>query len=139
MSSSQLTFTPSFFRGVGQPPTRTILVGFTQHQWGLTVYSKTTGRLSDQRMIDYTTKILKNWVLINRDNLWVCDGLSESNPFHLYIITIEVKVAIWVYIPFADTPIYCLYMYKYIYYTYSYSYTTIILSISPYIYIYVYR
>jgi hypothetical protein len=25
MSSSQLTFTPSFFRGVGQPPTRLLL------------------------------------------------------------------------------------------------------------------
>ena len=24
MSSSQLTFTPSFFRGVGQPPTRSL-------------------------------------------------------------------------------------------------------------------
>jgi hypothetical protein len=25
MSSSQLTFTPSFFRGVGQPPTRYVI------------------------------------------------------------------------------------------------------------------
>ena len=37
MSSSQLTFTPSFFRGVGQPPTRHDLDGF------LAVYIYITG------------------------------------------------------------------------------------------------
>jgi hypothetical protein len=30
--SSQLTFAPSFFRGVGQPPTRFYVIGFTTNQ-----------------------------------------------------------------------------------------------------------
>ena len=48
MSSSQLTFTPSFFRGVGQPPT-----SHSKNSWSFWLLGKTAGGESQVFFVGY--------------------------------------------------------------------------------------